>query len=134
MVVDEAEGREALDDGAIEGLLEIPVEGFERLADPQAAGVDAAFDAALPELLGAVAKHPLEQHEWRRGVVVRPREVCVEVTVEVSQSESLEVVSEPLEDTAVSSGLGLGSALGSRWLGHADSPGWVDLDQLGRLS
>jgi hypothetical protein len=37
-------------------------------------------------------------------VVVRPREVRVEGLIELSQSEALEVVSEPLEDAAVSLG------------------------------
>jgi hypothetical protein len=40
-VVDEAEGSQALDDGAIEVLLERPVEVLEGLSDSQAAGVDA---------------------------------------------------------------------------------------------
>lgn len=133
-IVDEAEGREALDDSAIEIVLKRPVKGLEGLADPQAAGVDASLDAALPELLSAIAKHALEQHEGGGVVLVRPGKVRIEGLVERFQSESLEVVSEPLEDTAVSSGLGLGSAPGAGWLGHAGSPGVMGRDQLGRAS
>ena len=112
-VVDEAEGREALDDGAVEVLLERPVKGLEGLADPQTAGDDASLDAALPELLGAIAQHALEEHEGGWVVLVRPGKVRIEGLVEFLQPESLEVVSEPLEDTAVSSGLRLGSAPGA---------------------
>ena len=133
-LVDEAERGQALDDGTIEILLEGPVEGFEGLSHAQAAGVDAPLDATLPQVLGTVAKHPLEQHEGGRVVLMRPGEVGIEMLVEVFQSESLEVVSESLEDAAVSSGLGFGSAASARWLGHVGSPEFADRDQLGSAS
>jgi hypothetical protein len=104
------------------------------LRDPQSAGVDPAFDAALPEMLGGVAEHALEENERGWVVLVSPREVRVELLVELVQSESLEVVAESLEGPAVSSKLGLGSASGARGLGHGPSPWVAGRDQLGSAS
>ncbi len=94
-------------------ILKGPVEGLERLADAEPAEVDAALDPALPHVAGGLAKDALEQDERGGVVLVGPREVSIDVRVELLQSESVEVVSESVEEPGVSARLWLGSSSGA---------------------
>lgn len=86
-----------------EVLLEGQSKASSVLRTRQAAGVDPALDAALPDVLDAAAEHALEEHEWRQAVLVRSRKMSVDVALELLQTESVEVIAQSLEAPAVSS-------------------------------
>lgn len=134
--VEKRERGEVLDERAIEILLKREVESLERLADAEPAPVDAPLDAALTHVLGGLAEDALEEDERARAVLVRPREVCVDVVIELLQSESFEVVSESLQESGISARLRLGSSPGSHGLGlgHAGGSSVARRDQLGSAS
>ena len=114
------------------GLLQ-PGEKDVRHDDAQ---IDAAFDPTLPDVLRGLTKHALEQDERVGALLVRPREVRIEVGVELLQSESVEVIAESLEGPSVSAWLWLGSSSGSHGLGlgHVDGSSAWGRDQLGSAS
>jgi hypothetical protein len=119
VVVEEAEGGEALDGGAVEALLEGPVEALEGLADLEAARIDAPLDATLADPERGVAEDALEQDEGLGPLGVGPAQVLLEVPVELAEAEPLEVFAQLAEEVVVSAS----SALGSSSLGgHLVSP------------
>lgn len=138
-LVEEGEGGEALDEGAVELGLEDPVEVLEGLADPQAAGVDATLDAALADLLGGLAEDALEEDEGVGRLGVGPGEVTLDLLVELPQSEAVEVGVEALEGAGLAARWGRGAAAGARAGGggtrsHGGSGSEGTADQLGRAS
>jgi len=97
-VADEVQVGELEDEGLAQAGLERPVEGFEGLALGEAAGGDAALDAAGELVGGLLAEEALEERAGRRLLAARPGEVLVEVLAGVGQPEDVEVSSEPLEE------------------------------------
>ncbi len=123
----EVEAGELEDERLVEAGLEVPVEGLERLALDEPAGVDAPYDPLFELVRGFDAEDVLEERGSAWALVRGPRESLVELVERAGQAEELEVASEPGADGVVVAGSAvswLGSG-GSASLGHA-GVSWAD--------
>jgi hypothetical protein len=85
----------------VEAGLKVPVEGLERLALDEPAGVDAPRDALLELVRSLEAEDVLQERGRARALVGGPREELVELVACAGQSEEFEVASEPGDDGVV---------------------------------
>ena len=96
VAADEGEAAELDEGGLVEVGLEVPVEALQGLALAQAAGREAALDAAFELGSDLGAEEVLEQRGGPGLLAGGPGEQVVEVAVEVGQPEEVEVSSESL--------------------------------------
>src|SRR4029079_10188894 len=71
----------------VEAGLKVPVEGLERLALEEPAGVDAPRDALLELVCGLEAKDVLEERGGARALVGGPREELVGLVARASSPQ-----------------------------------------------
>ena len=133
--LDEAQGGEIFDERSVELGLEVPVECGQGLADLDSTADDAAFDATLAQAAGRIPEDLFEELQIGGTSLGGGVEVRVEASVEVLQSESDEVASEPFADglpfwNAGSGGASLGGFRDGSLGGHGVSlAGGVERDQ-----
>src|SRR5258705_1068941 len=86
VAADEVEACELEHERPVEAGLKVPVEGLERLALDEPAGVDAPRDALLELVRGLEAEDVLEERGGARALVGAPREELVELVAGAGQS------------------------------------------------